>query len=62
MKLKKFHMKKVTLTDIDGELFVGTVYFCDKKDYDADEDGVEMLVDSDIVIFYESDIKSIEVM
>ena len=53
-------MKKIVLTDVDGNVFTGTSYFCDKEDYDADEDGLEMLVDGNFIIFYQSDIKSIE--
>lgn len=33
-----------------------------KEDYDADEDGLEMVVNGDVIIFYQSDIKSIEVI
>ena len=60
MKLEAYHMKKIVLTDVDGNVFTGTSYFCDKEDYDADEDGLEMLVDGNFIIFYQSDIKSIE--
>ena len=38
MNLETYHMKKIALTDVDGDVFVGTSYFCDKEDYDADED------------------------
>lgn len=55
-------MKNVHLTDIDGDVFSGTVYFCDKEDYEAEEDGLEMSIDGEISIFYQSDIKSIEVI
>ena len=62
MNLETYHMKKIALTDVDGDVFVGTSYFCDKEDYDADEDGLEMVVNGDVMIFYQSDIKSIEVI
>ena len=58
MNLETYHMKKIALTDVDGDVFVGTSYFCDKEDYDADED----VVNGDVMIFYQSDIKSIEVI
>ena len=62
MNLETYHMKKIALTDVDGDVFVGTSYFCDKEDYDTDEDGLEMVVNGDVIIFYQSDIKSIEVI
>lgn len=51
MNLETYHMKKIALTDVDGDVFVGTSYFCDKEDYDADEDGLEMVVNGDVIIF-----------
>ena len=62
MNLETYHMKKIALTDVDGDVFVGTSYFCDKEDYDADEDGLEMVVNGDVIIFYQADIQSIEVI
>lgn len=62
MKLEKYHMKKIALTDIDDNVFVGLSYFCDKEDYDAEEDGLEMSVNGEIIIFYQSEIKSIEII
>ena len=62
MKLEAYHMKNIVLTDVDGNVCTGTSYFCDKEDYDANEDGLEMVVDGNFIIFYQSDIKSIEVV
>lgn len=55
-------MKNIALTDVDDNVFVGLSYFCDKEDYDADEDGLEMSVNGEIIIFYQSEIKSIEII
>ena len=62
MRLETYHMKKIVLTDVDGNVFTGTSYFCDKEDYDANEDVLEMVVDGNFIIVYQSDIKSIEVV
>lgn len=62
MNMKQYNNKKIKLTDVDGNVFTGTSYFCDKEDYDANEDGLEMVVDGNFIIFYQSDIKSIEVV
>lgn len=60
MNLRKYHMKNVNLTDIDGNTCNGLVYFCDKNDYEAKEDGLEIFLNGKINIFYESDIKLIK--
>lgn len=62
MILREYHMKNIKLTDLENDVFVGKAYFCDKEDYEADEDGLELLVNGDITIFYGSEIKSIELI
>ena len=62
MKLEKYHMKNIELTDVDDNVFVGILYFCDKEDYDVEKDGLEMAVNGEIIIFYQSEIKSIEII
>ncbi|MEX5397206.1 hypothetical protein ABPH35_02245 [Streptococcus sp. ZJ93] len=62
MILKDYHMRDIRLTDTDNDVFVGKAYFCDKEDYETDEDGLEMRVDGEIVIFYQSDIQAIELI
>lgn len=51
MTFETYHMKKIALIDVDDDVFVGTSYFCDKEDYDADEDGLEMVVNGDVIIY-----------
>ncbi|MCD1147295.1 hypothetical protein LQU94_04135 [Peptoniphilus sp. KCTC 25270] len=62
MELIEFNRKVIELTDINENKYVGTVYYCDKEDYEAEEDGLEMRVRKDIWIFYESDIQSIKIL
>ena len=63
--LEGISKKKVNLvivaTDSSEKTIKNIKYFCDKENYDADEDGLEMVVNGDVIIFYQSDIKSIEV-
>ncbi|CQR25882.1 hypothetical protein BN1356_02229 [Streptococcus varani] len=60
MELKKYHMEDVALVDVDNDTFVGTAYFCDKDDYETEEDSLEMFIDGEITVFYQSEIQSIE--
>lgn len=62
MILKDYHMKDIRLTDIDGDVFIGKAYFCDREDYETDEDGLELRVNGNIVVFYQLDIQSIELI
>ena len=62
MNLIQYNTKYVKLIDINSGEYFGYVHYCDKEDYEAEEDGLEMRVGTDIWIFYESDIKSIEVL
>ncbi|MDU1009733.1 MAG: hypothetical protein ACLTB0_02785 [Finegoldia magna] len=61
MNLAKFDRKNIKLQDKEDSVFVSKAYYCDKEDYETDEDGLEMIIDGRITIFYESDIKSIEI-
>ena len=62
MNLKDYDRKNIVLTNGAGDKFKGICYYCDKEDYEAAEDGLELKVGNDICIFYESDINSIEIM
>lgn len=62
MKLEYYDRKNIQLTDIDGNIYKGTGYFCDKEDYETIEDGIEISVENEIWIFYESDIKNLKII
>lgn len=62
MNLLKYNLKYIRLADVNGNLYKGYAHYCDKEDYEAKEDGVEVKVGNDIWVFYESDIKSIEIL
>ena len=62
MKLLKYNPQYIRLTDIKGNSYDGYAHYCAKYDYEVDEDGLEMRVNGDIWVFYESDIKSIEIL
>lgn len=62
MKLSEYNAQYIRLTDIKGISYDGYAHYCAKDDYEVEEDGLEMRVDRDIWIFYESDIKSIEIL
>ena len=62
MKLLKHHAQYIRLTDIKGNSYDGYAHYCAKDDYEVEEDGLEMRVNGDIWVFYESDIKSIEIL
>ncbi|MCC2718086.1 hypothetical protein [Finegoldia magna] len=62
MKLLEYNAQYIRLTDIKGISYDGYAHYCAKDDYEVKEDGLEMRVDRDIWIFYESDIKSIEIL
>ena len=62
MNLLKFNLQYIKLVDTDGNSHMGYAHYCDKEDYEAKEDGLEMKVGNDICIFYESDIKSIKIL
>ncbi len=62
MKLLQYNAQYIRITDIEGNSYNGYVHYCAKDDYEVEEDGLEMRVDGDILIFYESDIKSIEIL
>lgn len=62
MNLVNYNDKYIKLINKDNKSYKGYSYYCDKDDYEAEEDGLEMRVGKDIWIFYESDIKSIEIL
>ena len=62
MDLQKFNRRKIRLRNSDDVMYEGIGYYCDKKDYEAPEDGIELFVNKAIWVFYESDIKSIEII
>ena len=62
MKLLQYNAQYIRITDIEGNSYNGYVNYCAKDAYEVEEDGLEMRVDGDIWIFYESDIKSIEIL
>ena len=62
MELVKFDRKMVKLQDIDDSVFISKAYYCDKNDYETKENGLELVIDGRITVFYESDIKSIEII
>lgn len=67
MKWDKYYWKKVKLTDVDNQVFIGTVDDIDDKDdtesgqYEIDLSGTKQFPGS-IVSFREDEIKSIEVI
>lgn len=62
MELSKYHMKTIQLLDSDDNTFSGIAHYCDKDDYETDEDGLELLIGGAVTIFYASDIKSITLL
>ena len=62
MKLSEYNAQYIRLTDIKGNSYDGYAHYCAKYDYEVEEDVLEMRVNGDIWVFYESDIKSIEVL
>ncbi len=62
MDLLKYNKKYIRLTDIDGDVFENYANYCNKDDYEVEEDGLELTVNNEVWIFYESDIKSIEII
>ena len=62
MNIAKFDRKNIKLQDAEGSVFASKAYYCDKEDYETYEDGLEIIIDGRITVFYESDIKSIEIL
>ena len=62
MNIAKFDRKNIKLQDAEGSVFVSKAYYCDKEDYETDGDGLEIIIEGRITIFYESDNKSIEIL
>ena len=62
MNIAKLDRKNIKLQDAEGSVFVSKAYYCDKEDYETDEDGLEIIIDGRITISYESDIKSKEIL
>lgn len=62
MSLLEFNQKKVMLTDTDGKQYSGIANFIDKYDLEEVEDAVQIKVGNFWEIFYQSDIKTIELV
>lgn len=62
MNLLQYNLKKIKLIDNKNNIFEGVANYCNKEDYETEEDGIELLVDEYVTIFYVSDIKKIEVI
>lgn len=62
MDLLKYNTKKIELIDIEGNKYSGYAHYCNKEDYEAVEDSLELMVGNNVWAFYESDIKEIEVL
>lgn len=62
MSLLEFNQKNVVLTDTDGKQYSGIANFIDKYDLEETEDAIQIKVGNFWEIFYESDIKKIELV
>ncbi|WP_317334161.1 hypothetical protein [Streptococcus orisratti] len=62
MSLLEFNQKNIVLTDTDGKQYSGIANFIDKYDLEDVEDAIQIKVGNFWEIFYQSDIKTIELV
>lgn len=62
MSLLEFNQKNIVLTDTEGNQYNGIANFIDKYDLEDVEDAIQIKVGNFWEIFYQSDIKTIELV
>lgn len=62
MMLLEFNQKNVLLTDVDDKQYRGIANYIDKYDLEEVEDAIQIKVGNFWEIFYQSDIKAIELI
>ncbi|HGD6287505.1 TPA: hypothetical protein ACIZ2N_000602 [Streptococcus agalactiae] len=62
MELLQYNNKKISLVDIDDEIWTGTVYYCDADTNETSEDVLVVKNERGYTEISESEIKSIEII
>lgn len=62
MNLLQYNNKKVQLTDIDGKIWSGMAYYSDADTEESQEDLLTLKVGTEYIGFFESEIKSVEII